>query len=308
MLGSNVSTVGGICKAFVQAAEWECESIQIYTTPSRRWQFEPRPREITLQYLTEREKSNVKSVVAHVPFLVNLGSHDESLYTKSIHRLELELRSADELNIDRLILHPGSSTNCSRKEAMLRIANGINTVLSRTRYLNNTILLETMAGQGNTIGSNFEELACIIDQIYDKSRVGICLDTCHLFAAGYELRGFHNFEYVIEKINKYFPLTTIGAFHLNDSWHTIGSKKDRHCSIGDGRIGLPVFHTIVNDNRFEGIPMIVENPSRDSASKQDLDLLRWLKTVSKKYIGSRLDLQPKNEQINLFNMNIINND
>lgn len=174
MIGSNVSTVGGIDKGFVQAKKWGCESIQVYTTPSRRWNFNPREISSIKKYFEEFHKGDVKKVVSYVPFLVNLGTSDVDLYKKSINRLREELISAAELNIGILVLHPGSCSNGSIEEALLRISEGINTAFSQTRELRTVVLLETMAGQGNVLGSTFEDLAFIFEHVHDKSRVGIC--------------------------------------------------------------------------------------------------------------------------------------
>lgn len=298
MIGSNVSTVGGIIRAFDQAQKWNCECIQIYTTLSRKWQIRKRTTEEIDEFKSAWEKSNVKIIVAHVPFLVNLATNDPNLYNKSVKRLIQELESADELCIDRVVLHPGSYKNGNSKDGLYKISDGIKDVFSKLPNIKTKILLETMAGQGTQIGKNFEELNFLINEVND-SRIGICCDTCHMYASGYDIRGYKGIRAVIKELDKIIGIDKIGAFHINDSIHPLRSGKDRHVGIGKGLIGLETFHEIVTDARFKSIPKIVENPNRDDDSLKDITMLFEFERNLNIVIDQPMPFAPPN-QLELF--------
>ena len=279
MIGSNVSTVGGIAKGFVQAVAWGAESIQIYTTPSRTWAVPKRSPEDIQNFRSAAKSCQDLIVVAHVPFLVNLASPNPNVYKKSVARLIIEIQSAEELGIDRIVLHPGSSVGGDREMGLNRIADGIQNVLLHTPDSKIMILLETMAGQGSQLGCNFEELATIIEQVNSNDRIGICFDTCHLYAAGYNIRGYDGFLNTMNEFDNILGINRLGAFHLNDSKTPLGSRVDRHCSIGHGLLGIEVFCAIVRDKRFSHLPMIVENPNRDRESQNDIYLLKYFRAT-----------------------------
>lgn len=274
MLGSNVPTVGGIVKGFKTAKEWDCECIQIYTTLSRRWEVTYLPSEKIEEFKEEYEKSNVHEVVAHIPFLVNLASSNKELREKSRDRILIEMTRALDLNIKNLVLHPGSCTVSSKSQGLTRIIEGLNDVFNEFNGHAPSLLLETMAGQGNTLGSTFDELHQIITGVKKNQFLGVCLDTCHIFAAGYDISTEEKYDQVLTEFDRLINLTRIGAIHLNDSLTELGSKKDRHQNIGEGFIGEELFRILVNDERFRNIPKIIEIPKRDTESKGNLDRLR----------------------------------
>ncbi len=276
MIGSNVSTVGGITNAFTQATAWGCESIQIYTTLSRTWAVRKRTEEEIGSFKAAWRASNVKCVVSHVPFLVNLATGAGELYRRSVQRLGQELASAAELGIDRIVLHPGSCSKSSVLTAIDRIANGLEEAFAQLPNQRTKVLLETMAGQGSQVGRTLEELAMIMERVSWVERMGICCDTCHLYASGYDVRGRSGFESVMQELDRIVGITRIGAFHVNDSKYPLGSKRDRHTSLGSGYLGLEVFQALVQDPRFALVPKIVENPNRDDASLKDIQTLRQL--------------------------------
>lgn len=281
MIGANVPTIGGISKGFYWAKEWGCECIQIYVTLSRRWDVSDLSSEEILKFKSAWQGSPVKKVVAHVPYLVNLASPDENLWKKSINRLSIELSRAQQLGVAFLILHPGSYGNSSIKEGIKRIIDGLNFVLNKTKNLTTKILLETMSGQGTTIGSNFEEIAYILKGVKKTKSLGVCFDTAHVFIAGYDIR---KYETILKEFNKIIGLGKIKAFHLNDAKTKLGSRNDRHACIGEGELGLQVFRAIMNDSRFLNVPKILEIPERDKKSKSNLELLRSLISIKKTLI------------------------
>jgi deoxyribonuclease-4 len=213
--------------------------------------------------------------VGHVPYLVNLASSNNELRKRSIHRLTIEIKRAENFGVSYLVLHPG--TNQNKKEGIRLIAEGLNEVLDQFNNLNTKILLETVAGEGNKIGSRLEELANILEKVNKVNYCGVCLDTCHVFAAGYNIRGYEGYHKFLKKFDEVIGLSRIKVIHINDSKARLGSRTDRHAPIGEGLLGLQVFHAIVRDNRFKRIPKILEIPERDTKSKSNLEILRKLK-------------------------------
>jgi deoxyribonuclease-4 len=226
------------------------------------------------------QESSVKEVVAHVPYLVNLASPDKELYQKSIERLLIEISRAIKFGVSLLVLHPGSYGNSKKEEGIKRVIEALNSALREIDFPGK-ILLETMAGQGTTIGSRFEELALILEKVKKPESLGICLDTGHLFMAGYDIRGYEGYQKILNEFDKIIGIEKIKAIHLNDSKTGLGSRSDRHACIGEGKLGLQVFHAILRDERFKGTPKILEIPERDTKSKNNLELLRKLSQKNK---------------------------
>ena len=278
MLGSNVPTIGGFHTGFKWGDKWGCEVIQIYITLSRRWNVSELTKEEISKFKMAWQESSVKEVVAHVPYLVNLASLDKELYQKSIERLLTEISRAIKFGVSLLVLHPGSYGNSKKEEGIKRVIEALNSVLQEIDFPGK-ILLETMAGQGTMIGSRFEELALILERVKRPESLGICLDTGHLFMAGYDIRGYKGWESVLNEFDKLIGIEKIGAIHLNDSKTDLGSRNDRHDCIGEGKLGLQTFQAILKDKRFHNIPKILEIPERDTKSKDNLELLR---KISKK--------------------------
>lgn len=280
MLGSNVPTRGGFHTGFKWAEEWGCECIQIYITLSRKWEVQELMPDEVERFKKAWRNSSVRQVVAHIPFLVNLASPDKRLWKKSVDRLTVEISRAKKLGVPLLVLHPGSYGQDKKKDGLKRIIAGLNTVLERFDNLSPKILLETMAGQGTTLGSSFEELAYILAHTNQTESLGVCFDTGHVYMAGYDIRGYKGYKNVLKEFSRIIPFKKIGAFHLNDSKTALGSKSDRHASIGEGELGFQPFHMLLRDQRFSDIPKILEIPERDEKSKDNLKLLKQLSNRS----------------------------
>jgi len=275
MLGSNVPTIGGLPVGFRYADEWGCDSIQIYVSPSRTWNVSSLTEEEIKKFKSAWSNSRVKEVVGHIPYLVNLASSNKELRKKSVNRLLTEIKRAEKLGVQYLVLHPGTDPN--KKYGIKLIAEGLNYVIDHVGNSNVHVLLETVAGEGNKIGAKFEELASILEKVNKTKHLGICFDTCHVFAAGYDIRGYKGYNEILELFDEIIGISQIKVIHINDSKAKLGSCVDRHASIGEGLLGLQVFHAIVKDERFIGIPKILEIPERDTKSKANLELLRKLK-------------------------------
>jgi len=279
MLGSNVPTIGGFHAGFKWGDEWRCECIQIYVTLSRRWNVPNLSQNEIAKFKTAWQKSSVKQVIAHVPYLVNLASPIQDLWAKSVNRLLIELSRAAKFGVSLLVLHPGSHGASSRQEGIKKIIEALDNIFEEVD-VPVKILLETMAGQGTMIGSRFEEIAFILEKVQKPELLGVCLDTGHLFMAGYDIRGYKGWESVLNEFNKIIGVGKTGTIHLNDSKTSLGSKSDRHACIGEGKLGLQVFHAILRDQRFKDVPKVLEIPERDTRSKDNLELLRNLQNIS----------------------------
>jgi len=275
MLGSNVPTIGGFYTGFKWGNKWGCEVIQIYITLSRRWEVPELTKEEISKFKMAWQESSVKEVVAHVPYLVNLASPDKELYQKSIERLLIEISRAIKFGVSLLVLHPGSYGNSKKEEGIKRVIEALNNVLQEIDFPGK-ILLETMAGQGTTIGSRFEELALILEKVQKSESLGVCLDTGHLFMAGYDIRGYEGYQKILDEFDRIIGIEKIKAIHLNDSKTGLGARRDRHACIGEGKLGLQTFQAILKEERFHNIPKILEIPERETRSQDNLELLKTL--------------------------------
>jgi len=279
MLGCTVPTIGGLPKGFYWARRWGCECIQIYVTLSRRWNVSDLSTEEVLKFKSAWQDSPVKNVVAHVPYLVNLASPDKNLWQKSKDRLRIELSRARQFGVNFMVLHPGSYGNSNKEDGMKRTIEAINAISSESNDHTTKILLETMAGQGTMIGSTFEEIASVLEEVDNPESFGVCFDTAHVFTAGYDIRGYEGYEAVLKEFDKIIGLNRIRTIHVNDSKTNLGVRSDRHACIGEGKLGLEIFHAILRDTRFLNIPKILEIPERDKRSEENLRLLRKLQSI-----------------------------
>jgi deoxyribonuclease-4 len=290
MLGSNVPMRGGLASVFRYGDEWGCECIQIYLTASRRWHVTELSEKEVAEFNLARQKSRVRKVIAHVPFLVNLASPSKEARLKSIHRLGVEASRAERLSVPFLVLHPGSCRSSGKQDGINWIVQGLDAV-SEKLDSSVKILLETTAGQGNVIGSRFEDIRLILDGVQRQDCLGVCFDTAHVFMAGYDIRSPENYESTMQIFDDVVGLKRVEVIHLNDSKSGLFSRNDRHASIGEGRLGLPFFRTIVTDFRFADIPMILEIPERDRMSKTSLQLLRTLQKLGGTTKPAKMGLQ-----------------
>jgi len=275
MIGSMVPTVGGIEKAFYWGDKWGCDAVQFYLTPSRRWQIDNLSRDKMDSFREVWKKSNVKEVVAHVPYLVNLVSEDDKTRQKSIERMTAEIKRAEELGVKYLVLHPGSAGKQKKETAIEVLKESFNQVFDRIKFKDVRILIETMAGQGSSLGASFSELAEIFFVLGNEHLFGVCFDSAHVFEAGYDI-GEGGYEKVLKEFERYLPIEKIMTFHLNDSKSDCGSMADRHEQIGEGKIGLDFFRRLLNDKRFKNIPKILETPEIEQRGESNLRLLKGL--------------------------------
>jgi deoxyribonuclease-4 len=279
LLGSHVSISGGLHKAFAIAQEIGCTAIQIFTKNATRWKAKPLQQQEIDRFLKDWKASGITSVVVHDSYLINLGTPKKDLLQKSQDALLLELQRCEQLTIPYLVMHPGSHVGSGEAEGLKRVAESFDVIHSQTPGYKTRILIETTAGQGTNLGYRFEQLAKILELVQEPERLGVCFDTCHAFAAGYELRTEAGYNTTFEMFDKVIGLNRLKVIHLNDSLKDLGSRRDRHQGIGEGKIGLEGFRFLMNDSRFETIPKILETPKGDDPIASDKENLRILRTL-----------------------------
>ncbi|MBU1564650.1 MAG: deoxyribonuclease IV [Proteobacteria bacterium] len=276
-LGAHESVSGGLHLAFDRIRQVGGEVLQIFTRNQRQWAAPAlTAEEIALFRVAHRQNPNV-IVAAHASYLVNLASGKEDLKEKSVHNLVLELGRCAELGIPYVVLHPGSHGGDGIEAGLKRFVGGLDLVLGESRG-QVQVLVETTAGQGTGLGSRFEELAYILENSRYPHLLGVCVDTCHIFAAGYDIRSLVDYEVTIAALEKTVGLAKVRFFHLNDSKNELGSRVDRHEHIGNGCIGLGGFSNLLRDCRFADLPMILETPKGESL-EEDRENLQTLRSL-----------------------------
>ena len=277
-LGAHESIAGGLYKAFHRAQSVGCETVQIFVKSNRAWAVKPLTEGDIARFKAQAEETGIQPVVGHASYLLNLGTPDESLWTRSRDTLTVELERCEALDVSYLVLHPGSHMGTGEEAGLARVAQALGEVHTATPGLRAQILLETTAGQGTGLGHRFEHLAWLIEHTPEGERLGVCLDTCHVFAAGYELRTPEGYAATMETFDRIVGLARLKAIHLNDSKGDLGSRRDRHEHIGKGCIGLEGFRHVLNDARLAGLPGLLETPKGDDLreDRENLAVLRSL--------------------------------
>ncbi len=277
LIGAHMSISGGIWRAIERGEKLRCEAIQIFTKNQLQW-FGKKLSMLDIEmFYQEWKKSHIKKIVAHDSYLINLASPDPKHYEKSISSLIEEIKRCDDLGISLLVLHPGAHKGKGEAWGIKRIAAGLKLIIEETRESTVRLLLETTAGQGSSIGHKFDHLAKIMDIVGEEERLGVCFDTCHVFASGYDISTEHGYRNTFKYFNRIIGIRFLFAFHLNDSAAPLGSRIDRHAHIGKGKIGERAFSLILNDERFKGIPMILETPKSGNWDMINLATLRKLR-------------------------------
>lgn len=277
LLGAHESVAGGLHLAFERIERVGGEALQIFTRNQRQWHpAELKAEEIEL-FKKAHEKSGGIPVASHASYLVNLATGKDELLEKSVHNLALELTRCAQLGVPYVVLHPGSHGGDGVEVGLERFTRGLDMAIERGGVAVQ-VLVETTAGQGTGLGSRFAELAYILENSKFPDLLGVCVDTCHIFAAGYELRTAEGYRATVAALESSVGLDRIRFFHLNDSKKELASRVDRHEHIGKGAIGLDGFKNLLKDNRFAGLPMTLETPKSDSLveDRENLQILRSL--------------------------------
>jgi deoxyribonuclease-4 len=279
LLGAHVSIAGGIQNALRRGHELQCSTIQIFTKNASQWKEREIEKAEGRSFQVLQKELGISPVISHAAYLINLASPFRELSRKSIDAVVQEVKRCDDLGIPYLVIHPGSHTGCGEKRAIELLVQAIYEIRKQIVPSAITILLEISAGQGTSIGCTVEQIAEIIDGVKESYRIGLCLDTCHAFAAGYDFRTKARYQKFISDIDATIGLDKLKVIHLNDSKTDCGSRVDRHEHIGKGMIGRHPFGWIMSDERLENIPKIIETPDlgKDMAiDRKNLDLLRRL--------------------------------
>jgi deoxyribonuclease-4 len=273
-----MSIAGGIHLALERGAAAGCRTIQIFLKSSNQWRAKPLHDEDRDLYRNAQARCGIAPVVAHSSYLINLASPDEALYRKSLEAFIVELQRALFLGVPMLVLHPGAHRGAGAAAGIGAVVRALNQAFERVPPPV-SVLLENTAGQGTCLGHSFQQLADILARASMPERVGFCLDTCHLFAAGYDIRTEKGMRDTLREFDRLIGIEKIRAFHLNDCLKPLGSRVDRHTHIGQGHIGLEAFRTLVNDRRFAAIPKILETPKGEDMA-EDLMNLRTLRGLA----------------------------
>lgn len=274
LFGAHLSIAGGYYKAVEAAGRLEMDCVQIFTKNNNQWRAKPMVHKDAELFAQALEATGVRAPLAHSSYLINLGAADDELWNKSIDSLASELERAAFLGIDHVVVHPGSHVGVGEEAGLARIAAALDQVFDKTRELKTCVALETTAGQGTNLGYRFEHLRDLIEKCSTPDRLTVCLDTCHVFAAGYPLAPKRKFNETFKEFDEVVGLDRLVAVHLNDSKKEFGSRVDRHEHIGRGMIGLEAFELLVNDRRFKKTPMYLETPKGfDEETGKDWDAI-----------------------------------
>ena len=273
-LGAHLSIAGGLPRAVDRAQASRCEALQIFTKSAGQWRARPLPSDEIDLFRRRVVETGVHPVVAHNSYLINVATAQRELRAQSIAALGEELDRASALGLDGLVMHPGSYTSGTESDGLRLIAEALAQLLDERPQMTTRVLLEHTAGQGTNLGHRFEHLAEIIARLGGSDRVGVCIDTCHLLAAGYDICSAEGYRRTFQDFDRIVGIGRIRAFHLNDSKKPCGSRVDRHEHIGKGCLGLEPFRMLLNDPRFAGHAMLLETPkleTPESRRRSDVD-------------------------------------
>ncbi len=259
-IGAHMSIAGGLPLAVDRAVAHGCEALQIFTKSSNQWRARSVPQEEIAAFRMRAEQSGITPVAAHASYLINLGSADARLRARSMASFGEEIDRAETLGLLGVVLHPGSYTTGTEKGGLAAIAAAIGALLRARPRGRTLVLLEHTAGQGTALGHSFEHLADLLRRLRHHRRVGVCLDTCHLWASGYDIASEAGYRATFDAFDRLIGLDRLKLLHLNDSKKDCGSRVDRHEHIGEGTIGLEAFRRLLRDPRLEAVPMVLETP------------------------------------------------
>ncbi len=283
-LGAHMSIAGGHHRAVAAAVAAGCDALQVFTKNTNQWASKPLADAEVTAFREACANAKLGALVAHNSYLINLGSPDDGLWERSIQAMVVEVERAEQLGINELVFHPGSHMGAGEEAGIERVAAGVKEVLARTAGSAVWLDLESTAGQGNSLGCRLGQIGAILRRVESADRLGVCLDTCHLFAAGYDFGTRAAYDTMMDELEDVVGVDRVRVWHLNDSVKGLGSRVDRHAGIGRGQIGLEPFRHIVRDARFREVPMVLETPKGMEEGRDldviNLELLRGLVSMS----------------------------
>ena len=287
-LGAHMSIAGGLPKAVERAGSVGATALQIFTKNQVQWATPALSAETVSAFRAAIEGSRIRFLCAHAGYLLNLASPEADLRQRSVAALAEDMTRAEALGCDCLVLHPGSPVADDRETGLARVVSGLRTVLRRTARLRVAIALENTAGQGACLGADIAELAAIMDGLGGHPRLALCLDTCHAFAAGHDLRSPQAVARLVDEVDRRIGLARLRLLHLNDSRGDCGCRLDRHAHIGQGRIGVPGFRAVLGEPRLRRIPGIIETPKDEVTLEEDRQNLARLRRYDRTAAGPRV--------------------
>lgn len=270
LFGAHLSVAGGFHKALLAAQAHGCQSVQVFTKAPSQWSGRPIGDDEARLFHRILRETKLRLPIGHDSYLINLASPDADLYRKSVEAFVDELQRAEKLRLSYLVTHPGAHLGTGEEEGLQRVAEALDEVHRRCAGFRVRILLETTAGQGTCLGHRFEHLRRILERVAEPERLGVCLDTCHVFAAGYALAPQAEYRATFREFDRLIGVKRLKAFHVNDSLKPQGSRVDRHAHVGQGHLGLEPFRLLVNDPRFRNRPMVLETP-KEAPECDDMD-------------------------------------
>lgn len=278
LIGAHMSIAGGVFNAILHAEKAGCRCVQLFVKSSNQWRAKPLTDEEIARFRDERRRTGIGPAVAHSSYLINIGSPDDALYKKSRDALMVEYQRCVQLGIEYLVFHPGAHMGSGIEAGIQRIAAAMDWILSKVPNGDTLLLLEATAGAGSHVGSRFEELKAILDLLEQGNRAAVCLDTCHIFSAGYDIRTESAYKATMKEYDAVLGFSSLKVIHFNDSKFDLGTRKDRHEHIGQGFIGADAFGFFLRDRKLRNVPKLLETPKDEEGKydRQNLALLRKL--------------------------------
>ncbi len=279
LIGAHESIAGGVYTAFERGKRAGCRTLQVFTKNSNQWNVAPLSAKDIANYKTAESESSISPVIAHDSYLINLCAKDTLILRKSREAFIDELQRCNQLGIPLLNFHPGAHVGAGEKEGIALIIESLNYAHEQTKNIGVKSIVETTAGQGSTLGYRFEQLREIIDGVESQERMGVCIDTCHIFAAGYDISTEHGYNETMELFGDIIGFDKLAAIHMNDSKKPLGSRVDRHEHIGKGAIGEMGFRCIMRDERLVNVPKILETPKGEDLQEDIMNLATLLRLM-----------------------------
>lgn len=274
LIGAHTSTAEGVHNALLQGQEIGATTIQLFTSNQKQWKGREITSEIVNLWEETRKETGLKKIMSHNSYLINLGSPKKELLQKSIDAFRAEIERCHKLKIDFLNFHPGAATSSTSEECLEQIVRSLKKLEKLCSKGPTRLLLETTAGQGSSVGHEFEHLAFILEELGRKIPIGVCIDTCHIFVAGYDIRTKKTWENTLQEFDEVIGLKHLYAFHLNDSMKPFGSKRDRHAHLGEGEIGMEAFRFVMTHPKIREIPKYLETPRGPTVWEEEIAQLR----------------------------------
>lgn len=272
ILGAHMSIVGGYFRAVEVARERGCDCVQLFTKNNNQWRAKELTDEDAEKFQSALARLGIRYPIAHDSYLINLASPDPALWSKSVDALAIELLRAEKLGIPYVVAHPGAFTDSCEQQGLERIIQALDAIHRQTAGIKARVLLENTAGQGSCLGWRFEQLGEILRGVADRKRLGVCIDTCHAFAAGYPLQTAEQYSDTMAQLDATVGIEHVKAIHLNDSKQPLGSRVDRHEHIGRGKLGVEPFRHLLNDQRFRETPMYLET-AKEKEEDEEMDVV-----------------------------------